>query len=85
MFTIYVLISGQWAEFLPLARERSVMSQKEADNIGNYTNAEDIAVVISYFADDIQWGPPSNFWKVIGPPSHKLPSWSSATYEEAGA
>jgi hypothetical protein len=83
MYTIYVYIQGQWQEFLPLARQFSVVSQKEAHFIEKY-DIEGVAAVISYFADQICWGPPSNFWKVVGLQPETLPIYIGSTYEVAG-
>jgi hypothetical protein len=80
MFTIYLQQSGLWVEFLPLALKLKWIGQKEADYIKVYS-LEEVAKVISYFGDQVQCGPPSNFWKVIGPSGHVLPTWISSTYE----
>jgi len=80
MFTIYLQQGDQWVEFLSLAKSLRWIGQQEADFIKNYP-LERVAEVISYFGDQVQCGPPSNFWKVVGPPGHVLPSWVSSAYE----
>jgi hypothetical protein len=77
--------SGQWVNFTEKGRELSVISKKEADFLKSCSiSIEDIAKVISYFADQICWGPPSDFWKVIGTQPETLPSFISSTYEVVG-
>ena len=78
---------NQWVDFVQKGREFSMISQKEADFLQSDSNSigiEDISKVISYFADQLCWGPPSNFWKVIGPYDQKLPSFIGSTYEVKG-
>lgn len=75
----------QWVDFVLRGRELSLISQKEAnflrsDSIG----IEYISKVISYFADQVCWGPPSSFWKVIGTREERLPSFIDSTYEVSG-
>ena len=82
MFTIFVRQSGQWVEFLPLARELGYISQQEANWIKSF-NLEEVAKVISYFGNEIQVLPSCCHWKVVGPAGHTLPGFIHSTYEAA--
>jgi hypothetical protein len=85
LYQILFWHNQQWVDFVLKGRELSVISQKEADFLRSCSiGIEDVAKVISYFADDICWGPPSSFWKVIGTRDEKLPSFIGSTYEVRG-
>ena len=77
---MFVQQNGQWVEFLPLARELGLISQKEADHIKDYS-LEEVAKVISYFGNEVQVLPACRHWKVVGPAGNEPPSWISSTYE----
>jgi hypothetical protein len=77
--------NGQWVNFAERGREFSVISKKEADFLKSCSiTIEDIGRIICYFANEIRWGPPCEFWKVIGPQPETLPSFIRSTYEVVG-
>jgi hypothetical protein len=81
MFTILFWHNDHWVDFVTSGLETGLLSPQGAKSIREWTDIETVAANISYVADQVQVLPPSNKWKVIGPPGVVLPPYIGAAYE----